>query len=173
MTRRLRSPVRSSAMNPARRPYARPIGGVGRIVLALATLLATSACGYDQALDAILDEPILDPPPGATELLRTETAGTSFGFGTPARVEVVWGLRDAEETTTWYLHEHADPYRLARQGTEDRWLGTRAGEVAMSVSVAVVRDSAGLDGGALIGGRAEELAWEGPVAVARVSSTDD
>jgi hypothetical protein len=149
------------------------MGGTGRIVLVLATLLATSACGYDRALAAVADEPILGPPPGARELLRSETAGSAIGFGTPARVEVVWGLRDAEEAAAWYLREHAGPYQLSRQGTEDRWLGTRAGEVAMTVSVTVVRDVADLGVGALIGGPAEEQSWDGPVAVARVSSTDD
>lgn len=148
---------------PARRPA---------LVVAV-IVAATSACGHDRALAVIGEDPILDPPPGATELMRSETAGTAIGFGTPARVEVVWGVTDADEAVEWYLRERGEAYGLVRQGNEERWHGGRDGVLAVTVSISVVPGVADLDEGTLIGGPLEDLSWDGPVAVARVSSTDE
>jgi hypothetical protein len=139
--------------------------------VALAALLG-AGCGLDGALHQLRTEPLLEAPPGAVELLRTDQDGTSFGFGTPARVEILWGVPDEAAALEWYLAQHGDTYGLRGLGLRPRWSGSRT--IADMGVVAVVAPYASLADVAwqtMIGVQEEAAAWDGALVLVRVSST--
>jgi hypothetical protein len=143
-----------------------------RAVGVVALLLVVAGCSHQAALETLRREPIVQAPPGAVELLRTETAGATVGFGTPARVEVVWGVADGEETLDWYLTGFTDEYDLDEQGRPPRYLGGRAeDDTSVNVFVQVHSNSAEVPWDTLIGDPALAEPWDGAIAVARASSS--
>ena len=146
---------------------------VGRLRSALVVIaVVISGCSLGATLERLREEPMLGTPPEARELLRTEIAGTKFGFGTSARVEIVWGMVDVDEVTGWYLQEHGDRYGLNRQAHSMHWLGERAvGDMTVTTSVQVLSGIADLQWESMIGAEEDVGAWDGPVLAVRVSST--
>ncbi|MBY5162933.1 hypothetical protein [Salsipaludibacter albus] len=143
-----------------------------RLVLAatvLAVTLTLAGCSRSGRLPTLAAEPILTQPPGATELDRTEIAGSTFGFGTPARVEVVWGVDDVDDTTDWYLDEFGEVYGL-ELNTPGTFYGTRrADDIGIRAGLTVA-PSIGEVGPGMAADPDDLPDWSGPVAVARVAS---
>lgn len=138
--------------------------------VAAAVLIVAAACTRQGVLAELTDEPLLGTPPDGVELVRTETAGSSVGFQSPARIEIIWGVPDDEVALAWYLEQFGEQYRLAQQGTEPRYLGGRdAGEIGVTASVRTFPSMGDIKWDALIAEEAP-LDWDGPVVVVRVSS---
>lgn len=137
------------------------------VVLVLGVV--ASACSNSSRLETLRAEPVLEPPPRAVELSRTETGGTSVGFGSSARVEVIWGIAGSpEDTAEWYVAEMGDLYGLDQQGTELRFIGRRtAGDIGVGVTVHALKSLSEVRWEA---DPADAAAWDGPVVVARASS---
>jgi hypothetical protein len=121
-------------------------------------------------------DPILEPMPGAVELAKSETAGTKFAFGTPARVEVVWGVPVAAvEAADYYLERYGEGYRLRQHPNDLLWSGSHSVErVGIGVSVRVYGSLDEVEWDTQL---TEETAvtvdWEGTVVVVGVSSSTD
>ena len=145
-------------------------GVLGAALFLVAVLVP--ACSLDAARERLGEEPMLGAPPDALELLRTEIAGTSLGFGTPARIEIVWGVDDTDAAADWYLREHADRYDLDRQVDRAHWLGQRAaGDMTVTTALRVSSSIADLPWETMLGAEGDAGAWDGPVVMVRVSST--
>lgn len=115
-------------------------------------------------------EPILTSPPGGVELSRTDIPGSTFGFGTPARAEVVWGVAELDVATDWYLDEFEQVYDL-RPNTPGQWFGTRQTDgipVRVGVTAAPTLDD--VSSGSLLVEPEDVAEWSGPVVVVGASS---
>lgn len=98
--------------------------GRGGWAVVVVVVLAVVGCSNADLLPVLRDEPLLAAPAAAVELARTEQDGTTLLFGTPARVEVLWGVVDARQTSRGYLQVLGDTYDL-RRNQDDQWLGGR------------------------------------------------
>ncbi len=87
-------------------------------LLCLAPLLTAGICrsAADEAqsrekVRTLWSEPILAPPPGATELLRVEK---QWSLASPRSVTIAYASpHSAKEVRTWYLDRFGDAYRLS------------------------------------------------------------
>ncbi len=141
------------------------------LVLGLALVLL-GACGASGGRVAMLRElAILQPPDGAQELGRIEAEGTSVGTGSPARVEVVWGVEDGMETAETHVAQHGVEWNF--RGTVDgEWTGAQPIDgQPVSAYVRTWEDLDEVDWGSVVIDRAELVPWGGPVVVVRVSTS--
>ncbi len=95
-------------------------------VAAIGAACLLGACGTDPALgdlDTLRDQPLLEPPPGATLLGRAERdaeEGLILGIDTTAAVEMVYASPESlAEVIDHYQREHGDLYGLVRAGGSD------------------------------------------------------
>ena len=128
---------------------------------------------YDPELAAMRREPILEPPPGAVELGRSEQESQTFLLPVEAQVEVAWGLPGTiEDATRWYLDRYADMYSLQPRLRVVGWSGGRSVEPGFGVGASVTLCES-LDAVEWTDFELEEQAkassWDGVVAVVRVS----
>ncbi len=129
-----------------------------------------TGCSNGDLLETLRAEPILQQPPGGVELATSETAGSSVGFETPARVEVIWGIDDPTATADWYLAEFGASYDLDLNEA-DQWLGGRqAGDVRVNVSVRTWSGLADAKWDTMTTEVDDVASWDGPVVVVRASS---
>ena len=144
------------------------------LVAVLAVMgLGVGVCVYDPELAAMRREPILEPPPGAVELGRSEQESQTFLLPVEAQVEVAWGLPGSvEEATRWYLDRYADMYSLRPRLRVVGWSGGRSIEPDFGVGVSVTLYES-LDAVEWTDNRLAEQAkassWDGVVAIVGVS----
>lgn len=139
------------------------VGLVGLLALLL-------GCTNADVLPVLEVEPVLEQPPGAVELARTLTDGSTVGFETPARVETVWGVDDVDATADWYLDTVGEIYDLDLNDTAE-WLGgRRVDDVRVNVAVRAWQGLDEVRWDTLVAERDDVAEWPGPVVVARASS---
>lgn len=145
--------------------------GRGRsVVTAVVAVVALVGCTNGDRLAVLRDEAILGPPEGAVELARTESGGRSVGFGTPARVEVVWGVDDAAAAGQAQVDRYGVDYDL-QENTAGEWLGTRPdGDEAVNVSVRAWDGLSAVRWDTMTTEEADVDPWPGEVLVVRASS---
>ncbi|MBY5161496.1 hypothetical protein [Salsipaludibacter albus] len=134
-----------------------------------AALLA--ACGSVGGQVATLRElPLLEPPAGAEELGRIEAEGTTVGTGSPARVEVVWGVEDMDSAEA-HVAEHGVAWDF-RATVVGEWTGGRPVDgQPVSGYVRTWEDLDAVDWDSVVIDREELDPWAGPVVVVRVSTS--
>lgn len=143
---------------------------IGWLALGLALALVAACAASGNQVATLRELPILQPPEGARELGRIEAEGTSVGSGSPARVEVVWGVEDGLATAEAHVAEHQRDWDL-RPTVDGEWSGARP--VDGQPVTAYIRtwedlDAVGWD--SVVIDRAELGPWGGPVVVVRVST---
>lgn len=137
----------------------------------VALALALVGCSNADLLPVLRTEPLLAAPAGAVELARTEQDGTSFGFGTPARVQVLWGVEDARRTAQGYLLVVGETYDLDPNG-EDHWLGGRTvDDQRVNVSVGAWDGLDSVRWAIMVTEQADVAPWDGEVVSVSVSSS--
>ncbi len=108
------------------------------IAVMVGTALLLGGCGTDPALgdlDTLRDQPLLEPPPGATLLGRAESdaeEGLILQIDTPADVEAVYASpQSLREVIDHYEREYGTMYGFFREGgsteMETRLLGGASG----------------------------------------------
>lgn len=143
---------------------------LARVAAALLVALLLSACSGDDRLPILRDEPVLAAPPGAVELARSETGGDRWPVGTAARVQILWGVHDAEAAVDWYLDNHGDTYALDLNHDEE-WLGGRAvGETGIAAHVRLWEELDDVRWGTYHFEQDQVDPWDGPVVAVSVST---
>ncbi len=128
---------RRSAAQMRNRSVRQWLGLLGLLVSLVACTVVSSdvsravIMGERAGLEELKTEPLLEPPPpGSTELLRTEHVGRGCGllvtgaciFGSPAHINVVYASpQSLDQVREWYVTTHGARYGLSRRDGSNLW----------------------------------------------------